>query len=223
MVQKIYIIGSKSSNIKEIVLKNISDIKGSILSVKNDTINWSYKYGKQEINCITNVNRDKIKTTAQNTGNTVLGEGVVINKFYNSLSEVLEIYPEKNIQLKTKSYHSTKNSQSLGIKIFAIVSVVLFIGFGIMKSQKDGNGSTYITQSGKMGSYNKESMEKLVKYSTHNDLEAINQLLYSGEIFEIPSGQEAYVVESEFPGKVKIRLKGETQEIWTFIEAIKHK
>lgn len=125
-------------------------------------------------------------------------------------------------KLNSKKYK--QNSSSIGIKVFAIISVIIFIGGGILKSQKeDKNSSTYITQSGKMGSYNKESMEKLVRYSTHNDLEAINQLLYSGEIFEIPQGQEVYVIESEFPGKVKIRLKGETQEIWTFIEAIKHK
>lgn len=74
-----------------------------------------------------------------------------------------------------------------------------------------------------MGSYNKESMEKLVRYSIGKYYDAINQLLYIREVFEIPQGQEAYVVKREFSGKVKIRLKGNTQEIWTFTEAIKRK
>lgn len=129
---------------------------------------------------------------------------------------------------KTNPKHYSYNNSSYSVNKIAIVGAIIFTVFIYIFSDKNNKtsidkSSTYITQSGKMGSYNKESMEKLVRYSTYNDLEAINQLLYSGEIFEIPQGQEAYVVESEFPGKVKIRLKGETQEIWTFIEAIKHK
>lgn len=129
------------------------------------------------------------------------------------------------VQKTNSKQHIQSNSNSYlnKISIIGAVAFAIFVYcFGTNENKTSiDTSSTYITQSGKMGSYNKESMERLVRYSTHNDLEAINRLIYNGEIFEIPQGQEAYVVESEFLGKVKIRLKGDTNEIWTFTEAIK--
>ena len=129
------------------------------------------------------------------------------------------------VQKANPKQHIQNNSNSSLNKI-SIIGAVIFAIFIYCFENKENTTSidtrsTYTTQSGKMGSYNKESMERLVRYSTNNDLDAINQLINNGEIFEIPHGQEAYVVESEFLGKVKIRLKGDTNEIWTFTEAIK--
>lgn len=125
--------------------------------------------------------------------------------------------------IKKSNYQKKDDSNSLAIKIFAIVSIIIFIGGGLMKSAKEGNGNIYITKSGYLATYEKENLEKLIRYINHNDNAAVNQLIYNGEAFELPSGQEADLMESEFSGKVKIRIKGETNEIWTVIDAIKSK
>ena len=106
-------------------------------------------------------------------------------------------------------------------KPFIIVTLVLGFLWFLTNNLEDSSTSTRTTKQGFKASYNKESLEKLVQYSSNKDYQSINNLLQSGEVFELPAGQEVYILKSEFPGKVKIRLKGDTNEIWTFIEAIK--
>ena len=121
-----------------------------------------------------------------------------------------------------KQNQSSTNSVNRIAIIGAIIFAIFFYVFNNKESKiiVDEN-SKYITQSGFKASYSEESMKTLVNCSVHKDYACIEQLLYSGEVFELPAGQEAYIIKSEYPGKVKIRLQGETQEIWTFIEAIK--
>lgn len=129
---------------------------------------------------------------------------------------------------KSNSKHTSQNNVNYSANKFVAIGVIILVIFMYIFSNKENNGlinvgSTHFTQAGYKASYNKESMQKLVECSVHRDYECIDQLLYSREVFELPTGQEAYVIKSEYPGKVKIRLKGETQDIWTFIEAIQSK
>ncbi|WP_299177135.1 hypothetical protein [uncultured Chryseobacterium sp.] len=129
---------------------------------------------------------------------------------------------------KANSKHTYQNNSNQSANKIVIIGVIFFVVFIYIFSNKENKGLTdvdftRITKSGYKASYNKESMQQLVECSAHRDYGCIDQLLYSGEVFELPAGQEAYIVKSEYPGKVKIRLKGETQDIWTFIEAIQSK
>lgn len=129
---------------------------------------------------------------------------------------------------KSSSKHTNQNNSNQSANKIIAIGVIILVIFMYIFSNKENKGlidvgTISITKSGYKASYNKESMQKLVECSVHRDYECIDQLLYSREVFELPAGQEAYVIKSEYPGKVKIRLKGETQDIWTFIEAIQSK
>ncbi|MCQ4139854.1 hypothetical protein [Chryseobacterium sp. EO14] len=129
---------------------------------------------------------------------------------------------------KSISKHTIQNNSNHSANKIIAIGVIILVIFIYIFSNKENKMLTdvdtvCITKSGYKASYNKQSMQRLVECSVHRDYECIDKLLYSGEIFELPSGQEAHVVKSEYPGKVRIRLKGETQDIWTFIEAIQSK
>lgn len=118
-----------------------------------------------------------------------------------------------------KNGHSTQQRI-----VIIVVSIILFLKFTYddkKNFQEQPTSNNYITQGGFKASYNEESMSTLVKCSVQKDYDCIDYLIASSEIFDLPEGLQAYVIESEFNGKVKIRLKGHSQEIWTFIEAIK--
>lgn len=123
------------------------------------------------------------------------------------------LFKEFNSQ-KTSSQSSNKNKKS----IFPALAIIIFI-IGLGLTLNDDN-TTYITQSGYMGAYNEDDLDKLTEYSMHKDYDAIDFLITNGIIFKIPQGSEAYVLKSTM-SKVKIRLKGQSTEIWTVIEAIK--
>ena len=71
-----------------------------------------------------------------------------------------------------------------------------------------------------MGSHSKSSMERLIECSINKDYNCIDNLKYSGEIFELPSNTEVKIIKSEIKGSVNIKIIGETQTIWTFREAL---
>lgn len=124
----------------------------------------------------------------------------------------------KKPRVKPTSQTQTNNTN---FKPYYIVFIVIFVIYFFSRNTNDNSTLTRITNQGFKASYNKESLEKFVRYSVDQDYDGINHLIYNGEVFELPAGQEVYIVKSEFPGKVKIRLKGDTNEIWTFTEAIK--
>lgn len=99
--------------------------------------------------------------------------------------------------------------------VIGIVLILIIIGYSTSE-----NNSIYITQSGYYGAYNKEVLDQFTEYSIHKDYEAINQLIRSGEIVKIPNGEKVYLVKVNL-ATVKIRVKGETTELWTVNEAIK--
>lgn len=232
MVKKTFIIEIEIDNLEDLIKQHIKEIGGDAVSLKDGVFKWTFIYGKQDLKCKTKISKKEIEMEAKNTRDSLVGEGVVVNKFFNSLSDKIKIRKKEvsNENVKNKTSYSLSNNKSdwslnpIEKTVLVSVVVILFLIFTFSgdKSKSVLNSNPkYITQYGKMASYSEESMKILVNCSVHKDYDCINQLMYDGDIFELPAGQEAYVVQSSLSGKVKIRLKGETQEIWTFIEAIK--
>lgn len=234
MVKKTFRIAGKVENIEIIIQHLIEQNGGVIISGQNDKIIWTYIYGKQNLECNTSILKNEIETIANNIDNVSIGEGFVVNRFFKLLSEEITIY-QKEIPRKNKttgSGHKFNNNQNnwslnpLEKTVLVSVAVILFCiytfnGKDSVLTSSFGSNSEYITKAGYKASYSEESMKMLVRCSVSRDYQCIDNLLYCGEVFELPVGQYAYVVKSGLTGKVKIRLKGEAQEIWTFIEAIK--
>ena len=243
MIQKILIVEKTIEEIEEIIKTTILESKGVIISSNSRRIDWNKKYGSQIIDCITFIlneeNQIEIKTIVQSEPENKIGNTKTINNFYSNLTlktPIREIEIDTNINKKKSTNSSNKKFKLKKEEEFKpyflyLLLGICFIMFVIYQSNKNTNTSnesyntetdsnTRITGQGFKASYSEETLHNLVTYSVNKDYEAINYLLNSGEIFELPSGQEAYIIESKF-GRVKIRLKGDTNEIWTFIEAIK--
>ena len=228
MVQRIITTNVSISELKPIIEKQIRLINGKIISNENDLIQWNFKSGKNQIEVKTSVKKIhqkvEVKIISKNIENKPLGEGIAITNFLNSLSEIIDFEEKKEVQKKeqkTQSIPNYKNhSNNINYKPYLIGIVIILVLYLIGGNINDSTTSNRITQQGFKASYSEETLHNLVTYSVNKDYKAIDNLLNSGEIFELPSGQEAYIIESKF-GRVKIRLKGDSNEIWTFTEAIK--
>ncbi|HEY9168266.1 MAG TPA: hypothetical protein VIN72_02125 [Lutibacter sp.] len=122
---------------------------------------------------------------------------------------------KKSTATQNKEFN-IKNIKPINAVVIGIITLFI-IGYF---SNGDNLTTVYITQSGYMGASSEEVLDKFTEYSVHKDYEAIQQLMNNGMIVSIPSGREAFVIKANF-STVKIRLKGETDELWTVIEAIK--
>lgn len=238
MVKKTFVIEGKLENLEAVIQQLIEQNGGVIVSVKNSKIQWTYIYGRQNLQCETIIRKNSITTEVHNLDGVSYGEGFVVNKFFKLLSEKMaihkkEILKENKIKNIDSEYKFSDNQKSWSLSplektVLISVAIILFCIYtfngkdSMSKSLAtfDSN-SGYITKSGYKASYSEESMKMLVRCSVSKDYQCIDNLLYSGEVFELPAGQDVYVVKSGLSGKVKIRLKGDTQEIWTFLEAIK--
>ncbi|MCO6175481.1 hypothetical protein NHF50_10540 [Flavobacterium sp. NRK F10] len=231
MVQKEVITNVPISELKPILEKHIKNIKGNLIFKNRNSLKWNLIYRKNEIEVVTILKKidDEvlIKLSSKNIDKKTLGEGVAITEFLNSLSQEIELTEVKDTTKKTKTKKprvkptSKTQTNNANFKPYYIVLVVVFLIYFFSRNTNDNSTLTRITNQGFKASYNKESLERFVRYSVDQDYDAMNHLIYNGEVFELPAGQEVYIVKSEFPGKVKIRLKGDTNEIWTFTEAIK--
>ena len=80
---------------------------------------------------------------------------------------------------------------------------------------------TRTTNAGYPASTSEQFLDKAVEYASAHDDEALQELLDTGLVFLLKGGMEVYIVDTKlFSGKVKIRLKGSTTEVWTLYEAI---
>lgn len=214
------IIPILNCKIKDVVIEDPSII----------TIYWETEE-KAKIICKSELYKQRNKTKIINElkGNSNKAENLFL-EFCNAISDnsnaILDVINKKN------NPHNPQNANLNDEDIWTIVKKPL-IGVGIVflifyyyKNMNDSSSSTnisssnmFLTQSGYKASYSEESLEKLVKYSVHNDLNGINHLFLNNEIFDLPSGKEVYVLKTKF-GRVKIRIKDENREVWTFTEAI---
>lgn len=224
MVQKIITTNVCISVLKPIIEKQIRSIKGEIISNENNSIKWNYKYGKNQLEVIAKFKQinDRIEITinSKNIEGKSLGEGISITNLLESLSDKLVFYelkekPKYNIQTQNINLQKEFNYKPI---LFGIA--ILFFLYFIGNNNNDTSTTSRTTGQGFKASYSEESLHNLVQYSVDKDYQSIEYLLNSGEVFELPAGQEAYIIESKL-GRVKIRLKGETNELWTFSEAIK--
>lgn len=76
------------------------------------------------------------------------------------------------------------------------------------------------------GSTDRDYFSKLVEYAVQGDSEAFEEALTAdllvGTCTTFKNGEVIYITDTAiFSGLVKVRRKGETQEYWTNIEAVK--
>ena len=83
----------------------------------------------------------------------------------------------------------------------------------------------HITGNNWYGCNSKEYFKKLVGYSADNDRQAFEDALIEGMLYGdctiFDYNEQVFLLKSElFSGMVKIRRQGETQEYWTYMEAV---
>jgi hypothetical protein len=79
-----------------------------------------------------------------------------------------------------------------------------------------------LTVAGYIASPSEDLLDKAVRYASQKDAVAFGQLLQSGMVIQLKGGIPIEVTDTDiFGGKVKIRPRGQTIELWTVIEAVK--
>ena len=79
-------------------------------------------------------------------------------------------------------------------------------------------GTQYKTRSGYLIAPTQGQYDKAVALAV--DKVALAKLIDQGEAGILPAGITVYCDDIEFPGRLKIRVPGETEGVWTVIEAI---
>jgi hypothetical protein len=100
--------------------------------------------------------------------------------------------------------------------IFTLIATFLFVS---LPSAHAGDSTTV---TGYIASPSEELLDKAISYSVAKDQVALNRLIASGSVIWLKGGIKVQIVDTKiFKGKVKIRLIGETLELWTVSEAVK--
>jgi hypothetical protein len=89
-----------------------------------------------------------------------------------------------------------------------------------------GDGSKRISGEHRFGCSDRDYLDKLAGYAVQKDKKAFSQGLAAGLLSGVctmfKEGEEVYLADTAiFSGLVKVRRKGETQEYWTNLEAVK--
>jgi hypothetical protein len=103
---------------------------------------------------------------------------------------------------------------------------------GINKSNQISNPNisistkTAISGNKYVGCSDRQYYEKIVEYAIHKDSEAFQQAvtagIFSGTCTIFEKGEFLYVIDVDlFSGYAKVRRKGETQEFWVNLEAVR--
>lgn len=87
---------------------------------------------------------------------------------------------------------------------------------------ESANANLYITKSGGYAAcISREDLDKMLGYSSQNDIEAINTLLKSQRCISMEGGVEVYLESvGGLTSVVEIRPKGQEGTVWTVREAI---
>lgn len=95
-----------------------------------------------------------------------------------------------------------------------LLFVFMFATFSLCAQQK-----TYYTKDGYVFAFDKETLNRAIKYVSQNDTEALQSMIERQKVFILKENVEVYVEEQTF-SLVKIRPKGTDTEVWTVREAI---
>ena len=80
---------------------------------------------------------------------------------------------------------------------------------------------TKITKNGCLASSSEELLVKAISSASENNSEAFRKLTASGLVFPLKGGLQVELVDTDASnGLVKIRPRGETLELWTYMEAL---
>lgn len=143
--------------------------------------------------------------------------------------------PRERVTAKTNYNQTSSNVKLSSTKqiIYAVISVSIVLAIWISAksnshstsntSKTENSQHTYIIQPNYLGAISEESLHKCIRIINNHDDEALAQMISYGEVFELPEGKEAFLIDSKFMGAVKIRFKGELDEVWTVPEAIELK
>ncbi|SMF94339.1 hypothetical protein SAMN02949497_1649 [Methylomagnum ishizawai] len=72
-----------------------------------------------------------------------------------------------------------------------------------------------------IGCVSKDAYEKLVGFAVAKDMEAGARMMMSGQCTMLQAGTTVYLADVEiFSGSIGIRVRGQTQTIWTAREAV---
>ena len=77
------------------------------------------------------------------------------------------------------------------------------------------------TVDGYLAAITEEYFDKVVDLVAAKDYEAIQVLVDAGVVIWLKAGLQVQIVDSNWTGAIKIRLKGTVIEVWTFREAVK--
>lgn len=219
MIQESVLINNSIEETRQIVKKLIQSL-GKITFEEPNRIGWTTGFGLQTIECETHLilhdNKTEITTYTRTDDIWQTGAKKTIKKFYTSLFKNSKI---KLIEEPTKTIPIEPKSNFKWEYVIGVIFIIIFI-IGALDLYPNNEVDTYITQSGYYGTYSKEDLKKVMTYMIQKDKTLLDQFYNSGRLFEIPSNKEAYVIESNLT-TVKIRIKGNSEEIWTVNEAIK--
>jgi hypothetical protein len=86
-----------------------------------------------------------------------------------------------------------------------------------------GDNTVYITKKDYPMALTKEDLDMFHQSILNDDAAVFLKLRQEGRAWLSRAGVEVYIVENEDSGKIKIKSKNATQEIWTLPEALEKK
>ena len=105
-------------------------------------------------------------------------------------------------------------------KTIAIICTVFLL---LANAAISGDNAVYITKKDYPMALTKEDLEMFHRSILNDDAAVFLRLRQEGRAWLSRAGVEVYIVETDDSGKIKIKPKNGTQEIWTLREALEKK
>lgn len=109
------------------------------------------------------------------------------------------------------------------MKTLCFIFLVFCLGFLLCFSTSAGQ-DVYYTKEGFGACVSEASLDKFMDFQAAKDLEAMAKLITSGRCVLLKGGLPVYRESLGFKsstGKIKIRMNGETESVWTTSSAIR--
>jgi len=89
------------------------------------------------------------------------------------------------------------------------------------KTTRSSDPNTWVTKGSQIAAVSEAMVDKAYRYIVDNDLQALQVLLDTGLVIFMKEGLEVHIVDTKvWSGKVKIRVRGTTSELWTSTSSI---